>query len=129
MTVDIIEASCSTGALQHTEALHGIVPGLITVQVAPLRRPLGAFHQLLCRHRSIMTAKQNIESYLLLIFPKSTLMVLLRSSAPLFQLVFNNERRFFLQGRENQFQGDWYGGEHIRAMRWSGHGFVARDAL
>ena len=39
-------------------------------------------------------AKQNIESYLLLDFPKSTLMVLLRSSAPLSQLVFNNEGSF-----------------------------------
>jgi hypothetical protein len=40
------------------------------------------------RCREIVTAKQNIESYLLLVFLKSTPMVLLRSSAPLSQLVF-----------------------------------------
>jgi hypothetical protein len=74
--------------------LHGIVPGLFIVQEAPFRRPLGTFHQQLCHQRDIVTAKQNIESYLLFMFPKSTLMVLLRSSAPLSQLVFSNEQRF-----------------------------------
>ena len=64
------------------------------VRVAPFRRPLGTFYQQLCRHRDIVTANQNIESYLLFNFPKSTLMVLLRSSAPVSQLVFNNEGRF-----------------------------------
>ena len=44
--------------------------------------------------RAIVTAKQNIESKLTVFFLKSTLMVLLRSSTPLSQLVFNNEGRF-----------------------------------
>ncbi len=66
-------------------------PGRFIVRVAPFRRPLGTFHQQLCHHRDIVTAKQNIKSYLLFIFSKSTLMVLLRSSTPLSQLVFNNE--------------------------------------
>ena len=82
------------GVRQHVETLHGIVPGLFIVRVAPFRRPLGTFHQQLHRHRGIVTAKQNIESYLLFNFPKSTLMVFLRNSAPLSQLVFNNEGIF-----------------------------------
>ena len=51
------------------------------------------FSSAVCRHRDIETAKQNNESYLLFVFPKSTLMVILRRSAPLSQLVFNNEGR------------------------------------
>ena len=82
------------GVRQHDETLNGIVSGLFIVRVAPFRRPLGTFHQQLYRHRYIVTAKKNIEAYLLFDFPKSTLMVLLRSSAPLSQLVCNNERRF-----------------------------------
>jgi hypothetical protein len=31
------------GARQHFETLHGIVPGLFIVRVAPFRRPLGTF--------------------------------------------------------------------------------------
>jgi hypothetical protein len=45
MTVGIMAAFRSTGARQHVETLHGIDPGLIIVQVAPLCRPLGTFHQ------------------------------------------------------------------------------------
>jgi hypothetical protein len=48
------------GARQHLETLHGIVPYRIIVRVAPLLWPLGTFHQLLRRHRAIVTAKQNI---------------------------------------------------------------------
>ena len=33
------------GAWQPAETLRGIVPGLIIIRVAPLRRPLGTFHQ------------------------------------------------------------------------------------
>jgi hypothetical protein len=55
-------AFCSVvgGARQHFESLHGIVPGLFVVRVAKFRRPLGAFHQQLSRHRDIATAKHNI---------------------------------------------------------------------
>jgi hypothetical protein len=42
-----------------------------------------------------VTAEPNIEPYLLFKFPKSTLMVLLRNSAPLSQLVFSNEGRLY----------------------------------
>ncbi len=49
------------GARPHFETLHGIVPGLFIVRVAPFRQPLGTFHQQLCRHREIVTAKKNIE--------------------------------------------------------------------
>jgi hypothetical protein len=83
------------GFRQHDETLNGIVPGLFIVRVASFRRPLGAFHQQLCRHRDIVMAKKNIESYIMFNFPKSTLMVLLNSSAPLSKLVFKNEERFF----------------------------------
>jgi hypothetical protein len=44
-----------------------------------------------CRHRDIVTAKQRIVPYLLFVFPKCTLIVFLRRSAPLFQLLFNKE--------------------------------------
>ncbi len=50
--------------------LHGIVPGLFIVRVATFRRPLGTFHPQLCRHRDIVTAKQNIESSLLFFPPE-----------------------------------------------------------
>ncbi len=55
------------GVRQHVETLHGIVPGLFIVRVAPFRQPLSTCHQQLCRHRDIVTANQSIESYLLLI--------------------------------------------------------------
>jgi hypothetical protein len=35
----------SGGAWQHAETLHGIVPGIIIVRVAPFCRPLGTFHK------------------------------------------------------------------------------------
>ncbi len=79
------------GAQQHFDTLHGIVPGIFIVRLAPLRQPLCTFYSQLCRHRDIVTAKQDIESYLLFVFPKSMLMVLLRSAPFLSQLVFNNE--------------------------------------
>ncbi len=65
------------------------VSGLFIVRVAPFRRPLGTFRQQLCRQRGIVTAKQNNRAYLPF-FPKSTLIVLLMSSALLSQLVFHN---------------------------------------
>ena len=74
--------------------LNGIVPGIFIVRVAPFRRPLGTFHQQLCRHRDIVTATQNTESYVLFVSLERTLMLLMRSYAPLSKLVFNNEGRF-----------------------------------
>ncbi len=71
MAVGVTQAFLLGGTQQlsrHTETLHGVAPGLIIVRVATVRRPLGTFHQLHCRHRDIATAKQNIESYLLLVF-------------------------------------------------------------
>ena len=76
--------------------------GLFIVRVATILRPLGTFHQQLCRHREIVTAKENIESYLLFFFSsKSTLMVLLRISAPLSQLVFNKEGILYYRAEKN----------------------------
>ncbi len=95
MTVGATAAFRSTVFEHKFETLYEIVPGLIIVRVAPFRRPLGTVHQQLRRQRAIVTAKQNIESKLTDFFsPKSTLMVLLRSSTPLSKLVFNNEGRF-----------------------------------
>jgi hypothetical protein len=79
------------GVRQKVETLHGIVPGLFIVRVAPFRRPLGMFHRKLLSSPQHRDGKAKIESYLLFIFPKSTLMVLLSSSSPLSQLVFNNK--------------------------------------
>ncbi len=60
----------------------------VIVRVAPFRHRSALFHQQLCRHRDIAMAKQHIESTYV-IFPKSTSIVLLRSSAPLSQLVLH----------------------------------------
>jgi hypothetical protein len=82
------------GARQHFETLHGIVPGLFTVRVAPFGRPFGTFSPAALsppRHRD---GNEKHRIYLLLFSLKSTLMVLLKSSAPLSQLVFNNKGRF-----------------------------------
>jgi hypothetical protein len=73
------------------------------------------FSSALCRHRDIVTAKQNIEPHLLFNFPNSMLMVLLRSSAPLSQLVFSNKGGFGY--RAGRIQCDWHGGEPIRTAQ------------
>ncbi len=39
------------------KTVHGFVPGLIIVRVAPFRRPLDFVHQQLRRHRAIVMAK------------------------------------------------------------------------
>ncbi len=45
MAVGFMAAFRSTGSRQDAEAVHGIGPGLITVPVAQVRRPLVTFHQ------------------------------------------------------------------------------------
>jgi hypothetical protein len=72
-----------------------MVPGLFIVRVAPFRRPLGTFSSSALstpRHR-VGTAKYRVY---LLFSPEDHVDggFLLRSSAPLSQLVFNNEGGF-----------------------------------
>ncbi len=72
--------------------LHGVIPVALSFEWHYSVDRSALICQQLRRHRDIVPAKRtsSLHSFL----PKSTLMGLLKSSAPLFQLAFTNERRF-----------------------------------
>jgi hypothetical protein len=89
-------AVCVTAAFRLTvldsssRQLHGVVTNLIIIQVAPFCYPLDRFTPTASSTPWHHVGKINIESTFL---TKSTLMVLLRSSAPYSQRMITYERR------------------------------------
>ncbi len=95
--------------------------------MVPLRRPLGTFHQQLCRHRDNVTAEQYIESYLQCL-PEEHVNGSPEEFYSLVPARVQQRRKVLLQDRENHLQCDWHGGELIRAIRWSDQSVVAHEA-